>query len=122
MMVHYCRTLQKGSLLIDSSTIDPAVAQDMAKRASDAGAVYMDAPVSGGEWFSIKYSRLVPFDLYSVRPHHELALCRTRIHAQVANSSEIICFNNGMTDVCACDVCRCGRSTGCAVNFHGRRS
>ena len=71
--VHDCRTLQRGSLLIDSSTIDPAVAQDMAKRASDAGAVYMDAPVSGGEWFGIKYSRLVQFDLYCVRLHHELA-------------------------------------------------
>lgn len=35
--------------MIDSSTIDPAVSKDMAKAAEGKGALYMDAPVSGGE-------------------------------------------------------------------------
>lgn len=35
--------------MIDSSTIDPAASKDVAKLASDAGATYIDAPVSGGQ-------------------------------------------------------------------------
>ncbi|KAK2177228.1 hypothetical protein NP493_612g02000 [Ridgeia piscesae] len=41
-------TVQAGSLLIDSSTIDPAVSKDMAALADTHGANFMDAPVSGG--------------------------------------------------------------------------
>ncbi|RUS83483.1 hypothetical protein EGW08_008733, partial [Elysia chlorotica] len=41
-------TVQKGTLLLDSSTIDPSVSQDMAAKAETLGAVFMDAPVSGG--------------------------------------------------------------------------
>nr|XP_039267969.1 3-hydroxyisobutyrate dehydrogenase, mitochondrial-like [Styela clava] len=37
-----------GALLVDCSTIDPAVAIDVSKKASDKAAVFMDAPVSGG--------------------------------------------------------------------------
>ena len=37
--------------MVDSSTIDPAVSQEMALAARDKSAVYMDAPVSGGESF-----------------------------------------------------------------------
>ncbi|XP_048237722.1 3-hydroxyisobutyrate dehydrogenase, mitochondrial-like [Haliotis rufescens] len=40
--------LQKGTLLIDSSTIDPAVSQAMAQVAESKGATFVDAPVSGG--------------------------------------------------------------------------
>lgn len=42
--------LKKNSdaLLIDSSTIDPQTARDVAKMASDSGSVMVDAPVSGG--------------------------------------------------------------------------
>ena len=40
--------MQAGSLLIDSSTIDPAVSKDMAALADTHGANFMDAPVSGG--------------------------------------------------------------------------
>ncbi|MBN3287677.1 3HIDH protein, partial [Polyodon spathula] len=40
--------VKKGSLLIDSSTIDPSVSKEMAKEAEKMGAVFMDAPVSGG--------------------------------------------------------------------------
>ncbi|XP_074653147.1 3-hydroxyisobutyrate dehydrogenase, mitochondrial-like isoform X2 [Tubulanus polymorphus] len=40
--------VKKGTLLIDSSTIDPAVSKQMAEIAEEKGAGYMDAPVSGG--------------------------------------------------------------------------
>lgn len=43
------RKVKKGSLLIDSSTIDPAVSKEMAVAAEKLGAVFMDAPVSGGK-------------------------------------------------------------------------
>ncbi|KAI1902502.1 hypothetical protein AGOR_G00045420 [Albula goreensis] len=42
------RKVKKGSLLIDSSTIDPSVAKEMALASEKMGAVFMDAPVSGG--------------------------------------------------------------------------
>lgn len=45
----YFRKVKKGSLLIDSSTIDPAVSKELAKAAEKTGAVFMDAPVSGGK-------------------------------------------------------------------------
>lgn len=42
------KKVKKGSLLIDSSTIDPAVSKELAKEVEKMGAVFMDAPVSGG--------------------------------------------------------------------------
>ncbi|XP_048882656.1 3-hydroxyisobutyrate dehydrogenase b [Brienomyrus brachyistius] len=42
------KKVKKGSLLIDSSTIDPAVSKEMAAATEKMGAVFMDAPVSGG--------------------------------------------------------------------------
>ncbi|XP_030058314.1 3-hydroxyisobutyrate dehydrogenase, mitochondrial [Microcaecilia unicolor] len=42
------KKVKKGSLLIDSSTIDPAMSKELAKAAEKMGAVFMDAPVSGG--------------------------------------------------------------------------
>lgn len=45
--------MKKGSLLIDSSTIDPFVSKEMAAAAEKMGAVFMDAPVSGGTSLSI---------------------------------------------------------------------
>uniref|UniRef100_A0A3B3ZQW6 3-hydroxyisobutyrate dehydrogenase n=1 Tax=Periophthalmus magnuspinnatus TaxID=409849 RepID=A0A3B3ZQW6_9GOBI len=42
------KKVKKGTLLIDSSTIDPYVSKDMAVTAEKMGAVFMDAPVSGG--------------------------------------------------------------------------
>lgn len=44
--------MKKGSLLIDSSTIDPAVSKEMASAAEKLGAVFMDAPVSGGKYLA----------------------------------------------------------------------
>ncbi|XP_062385563.1 3-hydroxyisobutyrate dehydrogenase a [Sardina pilchardus] len=42
------KRVKKGTLLIDSSTIDPSVSKEMAVAAEKMGAVFMDAPVSGG--------------------------------------------------------------------------
>ena len=40
--------VQEGTVMVDSSTIDPSVAKEVAKVSAEKGAVYMDAPVSGG--------------------------------------------------------------------------
>ncbi|KAM9055604.1 LOW QUALITY PROTEIN: 3-hydroxyisobutyrate dehydrogenase, mitochondrial-like [Megaptera novaeangliae] len=42
------KKVKKGSLLIDSGTIDPMVSKELAKEVEKMGAVFMDAPVSGG--------------------------------------------------------------------------
>lgn len=47
--LRFFRTVKKGTLIIDSSTIDPSVAKDVAAQADKKGAVYLDAPVSGGK-------------------------------------------------------------------------
>ena len=41
--------IQRGSILIDTSSIAPAVARRLAGRAASLGATMLDAPVSGGE-------------------------------------------------------------------------
>lgn len=41
-------TAANGSIFLDSSTIDPLVAKDVAAATKSAGSTYMDAPVSGG--------------------------------------------------------------------------
>jgi hypothetical protein len=43
------RSGKKGSLLIDSSTVDPHVSRTVAAIAEAQGNVFLDAPVSGGE-------------------------------------------------------------------------
>ncbi len=40
--------ISPGTLMIDSSTIDPSVSQEMYKLAKEKGSQYIDAPVSGG--------------------------------------------------------------------------
>nr|CAH0105723.1 unnamed protein product [Daphnia galeata] len=42
------QTAKPGSLLIDSSTIDPSVSKEMAILAEKKGMIFIDAPVSGG--------------------------------------------------------------------------
>jgi 3-hydroxyisobutyrate dehydrogenase-like beta-hydroxyacid dehydrogenase len=42
--------LQKGSVLIDSSTVSPALAKKIAAACSERGADFLDAPVTGGTW------------------------------------------------------------------------
>lgn len=49
--------VKSGSLLIDSSTIDPFVSKEMEGVSSKKGAIFMDAPVSGGLY--IKLTRVL---------------------------------------------------------------
>lgn len=42
------QSIKPGTLLIDSSTIDPSTSRDIAEQAKKRSAVYLDAPVSGG--------------------------------------------------------------------------
>uniref|UniRef100_A0A5F9D3W0 3-hydroxyisobutyrate dehydrogenase, mitochondrial n=1 Tax=Oryctolagus cuniculus TaxID=9986 RepID=A0A5F9D3W0_RABIT len=51
------KKVKKGSLLIDSSTIDPAVSKELAKEVEKMGAVFMDAPVSGDNPSSLNILR-----------------------------------------------------------------
>ncbi len=48
--------LQRGTILIDMSTIAPAVARRLAAKAASFGATMLDAPVSGGEIGAINAS------------------------------------------------------------------
>ena len=48
--------IQRGTIVIDTSTIAPAVARRLAGRASELGATMLDAPVSGGEIGAINAS------------------------------------------------------------------
>jgi 2-hydroxy-3-oxopropionate reductase len=41
--------MQKGTVIVDSSTIAPEIARRLAARATELGAALLDAPVSGGE-------------------------------------------------------------------------
>jgi len=41
--------MPKGTVIVDSSTIAPAIARRLAARAKELGAALLDAPVSGGE-------------------------------------------------------------------------
>ncbi len=45
-------TIKPNSLLIDTSTIDPSVARDVASKVTAAKATMIDAPVSGGALYS----------------------------------------------------------------------
>jgi 3-hydroxyisobutyrate dehydrogenase-like beta-hydroxyacid dehydrogenase len=42
--------LRKGSLLIDSSTVSPALAKRVAGACAERGVEFLDAPVTGGTW------------------------------------------------------------------------
>lgn len=44
-----CEALHAGTLCIDMSTIDPAVAQEVAECVQQRGGKFLDAPVSGGK-------------------------------------------------------------------------
>ena len=48
--------MQRGTILIDTSTIAPATARRLASRAKELGATMLDAPVSGGEIGAINAS------------------------------------------------------------------
>jgi 3-hydroxyisobutyrate dehydrogenase-like beta-hydroxyacid dehydrogenase len=42
--------LERGSVLIDSSTVSPELARRVATASSECGADFLDAPVTGGTW------------------------------------------------------------------------
>jgi 3-hydroxyisobutyrate dehydrogenase-like beta-hydroxyacid dehydrogenase len=42
--------LRRGSILVDSSTVSPALARRSAAACSERGIEYLDAPVTGGTW------------------------------------------------------------------------
>jgi len=42
--------LKKGSVLVDSSTVSPALARKSAAACAERGVEYLDAPVTGGTW------------------------------------------------------------------------
>ena len=42
--------LQKSSLLIDSSTVSPALARKVSKACAEKSIDFLDAPVTGGTW------------------------------------------------------------------------
>ena len=42
--------LRKGSILVDSSTVTPALAKRTAQACAERGVEYLDAPVTGGTW------------------------------------------------------------------------
>ncbi|HEY3244457.1 MAG TPA: NAD(P)-dependent oxidoreductase [Phycisphaerae bacterium] len=44
-----CRTLQRGRLVIDMSTVSPLTAQRVAEEVGRRGSMFLDAPVSGGK-------------------------------------------------------------------------
>jgi 2-hydroxy-3-oxopropionate reductase len=65
--------LQPGSLIVDHSTIAPAVARRLAARAKSLGSSMLDAPVSGGEVGAINASLSImmggePADVERARP------------------------------------------------------
>ena len=43
------KAMSKKSVIVDSSTIAPAIARRLAERANELGSSFLDAPVSGGE-------------------------------------------------------------------------
>jgi 3-hydroxyisobutyrate dehydrogenase len=47
----HIRSVKKGTVLIDSSTVDPDVSKTVAATAEAQGTLFLDAPVSGGEVF-----------------------------------------------------------------------
>src|SRR5271167_1530163 len=47
---HAIESLRAGSLLIDSSTVSPAMARQVADACAKGGVDFLDAPVTGGTW------------------------------------------------------------------------
>jgi 2-hydroxy-3-oxopropionate reductase len=77
--------LTRGSLVIDCSTIAPAVARRLAARAAEFGAAMVDAPVSGGEVGAINAS------LSIMMGGEEAAVARARpVLEAVGNAERII--------------------------------
>lgn len=44
------KSLQRGSIYVDSSTVSPALARKIASGCAERGVRFLDAPVTGGDW------------------------------------------------------------------------
>ena len=104
--------VQSGSLLIDSSTIDPAASQDMEKQAASKGAVYMDSPVSGGTPYTAKHlSHFITWMFYNILVGSFLKGClhnSTQLNSARQREQQLTQFvgcdviNKNTTDLAVC--------------------
>ncbi len=86
--------MDKGSVLIDMSTISPAVTRELAAKLADAGVEMLDAPVSGGSEGAQKGTLAVmvggkPEVLGRVRPALE-HLAKTVTHVGPSGSGQLV--------------------------------
>jgi 3-hydroxyisobutyrate dehydrogenase len=84
---------KKGTLLIDSSTIDPLVARQLAQKAKELGLLAVDAPVSGG------VPRAVAGTLTFMVGADDDGIKRARPILECMGSSVIHCGGNGSGQV-----------------------
>jgi 2-hydroxy-3-oxopropionate reductase len=94
--------LQPGSVIVDHSTIAPAVARRLAERAKTLGASMLDAPVSGGEVGAINASLSIMIggdaaDVERVRPILEaMGNAERIIHIGASGSGQLCKVCNQM--------------------------
>ncbi len=91
--------LARGSLVIDCSTIAPAVARRLAARAAEFGASIVDAPVSGGEVGAINAS------LSIMMGGEEAAVARARPVLEAVGNPERIVHIGPAGSGQLCKVC-----------------
>ena len=91
--------LARGSLVIDCSTIAPAVARRLAARAAELGAAMVDAPVSGGEVGAINAS------LSIMMGGEEAAVARARPVLEAVGNPERIVHIGPAGSGQLCKVC-----------------
>ena len=91
--------LARGSLVIDCSTIAPAVARRLAARAAEFGAAMVDAPVSGGEVGAINAS------LSIMMGGEEAAVARARPVLEAVGNAERIVHIGPAGSGQLCKVC-----------------
>ena len=91
--------LARGSLVIDCSTIAPAVARRLAARAAEFGAAMVDAPVSGGEVGAINAS------LSIMMGGEEAAVARARPVLEAVGNPERIVHIGPAGSGQLCKVC-----------------
>ena len=91
--------LARGGLVIDCSTIAPAVARRLAARAAELGAAMVDAPVSGGEVGAINAS------LSIMMGGEEAAVARARPVLEAVGNPERIVHIGPAGSGQLCKVC-----------------
>lgn len=55
-ILKHFRGVKPGTIIADSSTIDPDVSKEMAVASNEKGARFLDAPVSGGKPLKCSYT------------------------------------------------------------------